>query len=342
MSIRNKTFTMLLLSVCFLLFFMGTASAANPGSSATATLAANATVSPSITPTPTATASPTPVPTPAPRQVFSSPNWVVDHETIVVKNDGANITVVAWIDDPSNSMNYSVNASETKTVATPSILAQDGEIVNFGFQAYENQTLIQSKKFAITLDLAATPTPLPPESVTISGTVVEAGNGAPIAGAEITFRPEAIDKTYGPVTTDSDGYFTSPRMYAGIKYTIDVTATGYRHNSSTTSDRITGNAMLSGIVLTKLGGGATPTPTPTPLPPSATPANPLDLLVPFLYNPALCIGTISSLVAVIAGSIGIYEWIERKRMSRVKKEKEDAAKSGEKKDEPSTGAEKKP
>jgi hypothetical protein len=38
-------------------------------------------------------------------------------------------------------------------------------------------------------------------------------------------------------------------------------------------------------------------------------------------------------VAVVGGSIGIYEWMEKKRAARAREEKENASKGGEKKDE---------
>jgi hypothetical protein len=329
--IRDKTFTVILLATVFTLFFVGTAMAADYNSTATPTAGLN------ITPTPNATV--TPVPTPAARQVFSSPRWDTDHDAVVVTNNGAAITVVAWIDDPSNNLKYEVDAGSTKTVFTPTILVQNGQIVSCGYQAYENNTLIDSRNFTITVAIGPTPTALPPESVTIAGTIVDADNGTPISGATVTFESITYGKTYSAVPTGSDGTFISPRMYPDF-YRIIVSATGYRVARSTTNDKVTVDSMIDTIALARQAGAQTPT--PTPLTPSPTPSNPVDSWISLLYNPALCAGTISSMIAVIAGSIGIYEWMERKREGRLKKEKEDALKGGEKKDEPFTGGIKKP
>lgn len=328
-SIKDKTFTILLLATVFTLFFVGTALAYQGNSTTTAA----PTTDPSLTPTPNATA--TPVPTPAARQVFSSPKWDDDHETIVVSNGGGPISVVAWIDSPSKNLKYQVDGGITETVSTPSILTQNGQIVNFGFQAYENGTLIDSYNATITVSIGPTPTALPPESVTIAGTIVDADNSSPIAGATITFRSMTYDKTYPPVTTNGDGTYTSPKMYPG-EYSIKVMANGYQATARTT-EKVTEDSMVDNIPIKRI----VITPTPTP-PPSPTPVNPVDSWISLLYNPALCVGTISSLIAVIAGSIGIYEWMERKREGRLRKEKEDASKGGEKKDGPSIGGIKKP
>jgi len=185
------------------------------------------------------------------------------------------------------------------------------------------------------VSIGPTPTALPPESVTIAGTIVDADNSSPIAGATITFRSMTYDKTYPPVTTNGDGTYTSPKMYPG-EYSIKVMANGYQATARTT-EKVTEDSMVDNIPIKRI----VITPTPTP-PPSPTPVNPVDSWISLLYNPALCVGTISSLIAVIAGSIGIYEWMERKREGRLRKEKEDASKGGEKKDGPSIGGIKKP
>ena len=312
--IRDKTLAILLLATIFTLVFVGTAAAAGRDSTATPTTGLN------ITPTPNATA--TPVPTPAPRQVFSSPNWNTDHETIVVKNIGGPITVVAWISDPSNNLKYEIDAGATKTISTPSILTQDGQIVDLGFNALENGTSIDSYNATITVSLGPTPTALPPESVTIEGTIVDADNSSSfIAGATVMFRSVSYEKAYPPVSTDSYGYFKSPKMYPDV-YTITISASGYQSTSLTTNGKITGDATAAPIQLKKLAGAATPTPSPSPT------SNLVDSWVSLLYSPGVCLGSLSALIAVVAGSIGIYEWFERKRKDRIKEEK-----GGEKKDE---------
>jgi len=324
-SKKDKTFAILVLATILISCFVGTAMAADPGNST-----ATPTAGPSITPTPNATV--TPVPTPVARQVFSSPNWNTDHETIVVKNIGGPITVVAWINNPSNKLKYEIDAGVTQTVSTPSILTQDGQIVNLGFDALENSTSIDSYNATITVNLGPTPTALPPESVTISGTIVDADNSSPIAGATVTFRSMTYDKTYPPVTTNADGTYTSPKMYPD-EYSIKVMANGYQA-AARTSEKVTSDSIVDNIPLKRLAGTSTPTPTPTPSP-SPTP-NLVDSWVSLLYSPGVCLGSLSALIAIIAGSIGIYEWLERKRRDRLKKEE----KGGEKQDGPSVGIKK--
>lgn len=256
----------------------------------------------------------TPTPTPVARDVFSSPKWDTDHVEITVNNGGAPITVIAWIDSPSRNATVSVAAGETMVVSTPSIHAENGQIVSFGFEAYENDVLIDSYNATITVVAGPTPTPAPVESVTVSGIIVDADNGTPVAGASVIFRSITYDKTYPAVTTGSDGLYTSPKMYPD-SYMIRITASGYQPASLLT-EKVTGDIMLDNIQLKRLAAAQTPTPPP----PSPTPANPLDSWISLLYSPALCVGTISSLIAVIAGSIGIYEWMERRRLARQKGE----------------------
>jgi len=61
------------------------------------------------------------------------------------------------VDDPSNNVSVPVNAGETKTVSTSPILTQDGQILNVGFDAYDNGFAIDSYKATISVN----PTPLP-------------------------------------------------------------------------------------------------------------------------------------------------------------------------------------
>lgn len=322
---EDKTFVILILATIFLSSFVGTALAAGDHGNSTAT----PTASLNATPTPTAT----PVPTPAPRQVFSSPNWNTDHEAIVVKNTGGPITVVAWINGPANNLKYEIDAGATKTVSTPSILTQDGQIVNLGFDALENGTSIDSYNATITVSLGPSPTALPAESVTVAGTIVDADNSSPVSGATITFESITYGKTYSAVPAGSDGTFVSPKMYPDF-YRITISAAGYKVARSTTNDKVTADSTLGTIQLTRQAGAATPTPMPSPSP-SPTP-NLVDSWISLLYSPGVCLGSLSALIAIIAGSIGIYEWAERKRRDRIKKEE----KGGEKKDDSGTGIKK--
>jgi hypothetical protein len=193
-------------------------------------------------------------------------------------------------------------------VSTPSIEAQNGQVVTFGFEAYENTTLIDSYTKTVAVIISPTASALPPESASITGVVVDQSTGKAVSGATITFRSVSYEKTYPSITTGSDGSFMSPKMYPDV-YTITISASGYQPSSLTTNGKITGDTTVAAIEIKSISV-ATPTPTPSPT------ANPLDSWVSLLYNPALCVGTISSLIAVIAGSIGIYEWMERKRRER--------------------------
>jgi hypothetical protein len=294
--------TIIILAIIFITFMTGTAMAADhPNSTANAT----PTATPSIAPTPGATV--TPVPTPAPRQVFSSPKWDNDHETIAVSNNGGPISVVAWIDSPSKYLKYQVDAGQTETISTPSILTQVGQIVNFGFQAYENNTLIDS--YNATISVGPMPTALPPETVSIAGTIIDAGNSSPIVGATVTFRSITYGKTYPAVTTGSDGSYVSPKMYPD-EYSIKVSTGGYQAITLTT-EKITSDSMVDSISLKRMSG------TPTPVPPSPTPSSPVDAWLSLLSNPIACLGSLTALVTAIGGSIGIYEWMEKRKNIRL-------------------------
>ncbi len=310
--VRDRTFAALLMAMAFTLFFVGAAVATDGNGTATPV------VTPSPSPSPGASA--TPVPTPAPRQVFSSPRWDTDHVTITATNNGAPIVITAWIDNPSKKVTISVGAGETMAVSTPSIQAQNGQIVKFGFEATQDDTSIDSYSATITVNLGPTPTALPPETVTIAGAVVDADNGSPISGATVTFKSLAYGKTYPPVATGADGTFISSKMYPD-EYTIRVTASGYQA-VGLTSDKVTQDSSVDSIMLRRLAASPTPTPAPTPSP---TPSL-IDPWISLLYSPGVCLGSLSALVAIIAGSIGIWEWFERKRRDR-------EAKGGEKKDD---------
>jgi hypothetical protein len=299
----------------------------------TPTAAPAASVSPSpntsSTPTPTPVVISTPVPTPGPRQVFStsSASWDGNHVTINAVNSGEPITIVAWINSQNNSATVSVGAGESLAISTPSITTINGQIVSFGFEAYDNGTLIDSYNNSIAAITGTTPTPLPQENVVLTGLVV-ANNGSPIAGAIVTFTSMNYDKTYPSITTGSAGSFTTAQMYPDI-YTVQVTAGGYQSVSMVT-EKITGSSSLNSITMTPLSGPAVSTSSPTPSPSPSI----VDSWTSIISSPQVFFGTLSALVAVIAGSLGIYEWLARQRSARLKKEKEEGSKSGEIKDTP--------
>ena len=304
---------------------------ATPIVSPTAAPAASVTPTPvaSPTPTPSLTVISTPIPTPGPRQIFStlSASWAVDHVTINAVNNGEPITIVAWINNQTNSATVTVGAGESLTISTPSITTINGQIVSFGFEAYDNGTLIDSYNNSIAAITGPTSTPLPQESVILTGSVI-ASNGSPISGAIVTFTSMNYDKTYPSITTGSAGTFTTPMMYSDI-YTVQVTAGGYQGVSMVT-EKITTSSALNPITLTPLSGAPTPTPTPSPSPSPSI----VDSWTSLISSPQVCIGTLSALVAVIAGTLGIYEWFARQRSARLKKEKEDGSKPVENKDKP--------
>lgn len=153
-----------------------------PEPNATATPTPSPTPAPSPTPTPTQeptarpysmpvstpTIVPTPViepqqsgpvATPAPRKVFSSPGWDADHETITATNSGDSpIAIRAWIEDPMNNITTMLEAGSSKNISTPSIMTQDNQIVTVGFDAYENDTRIDSYKAMLSLSSMPSPT----------------------------------------------------------------------------------------------------------------------------------------------------------------------------------------
>ena len=164
----------------------------NPNATATPTPTATATATPTATPVPTTytspgesgsygtdyqpvytpTPTPTPVPTtstdlsqispsvqaPAPRKVFTSPQWNGNSEAITVTNTGNDpIQVRAWVNDPSNNVTASVNAGQTETISTASILTQDNQVLNVGFDAYDDGAKIDT--YSATIAVGSTPTP---------------------------------------------------------------------------------------------------------------------------------------------------------------------------------------
>ncbi len=273
-------------------------------------LAAGGTATPhnNSTVTPSPTAVPTPVPTPAPRTVFSEPRLDTDHVSILVTNNGAPITVEAYIDAPSNKNIVPVDSGISKRVSTLSITPENGRIVSYGFKAYENGTLIQSYENSIVI--SASPTP-PPETASISGTVVDAATNAPINGAEVIFTSETFGKQYPSAFTDSSGTFmTIGKMYPD-SYTITVKANGYQtltgmeiKNLNSGSQKITNPIPLNSITV------SSPTPTAAPaITPGPTPGSPLDAWVNLLYNPTICISTLALTLGAIVSATAIYEWM---------------------------------
>jgi hypothetical protein len=96
---------------------------------------------------------------PSPRQVLSSPGWNGDQETITVTNTGNDpLLVSAWVNDPSNNVTATVDTGTTETLSTPSVLTQQNQLLNVGFNAYDSGVEIDS--YAATISVGATATPL--------------------------------------------------------------------------------------------------------------------------------------------------------------------------------------
>ena len=328
MSGSSKTFTVALLCIAILavIVCMPMSSAVEANNT---TINNTTTVTPTVTltPSPSTTASPSASPTPIAGSLFTNAYWNGDHVTVTVTNNqDQQIQVTAYIGSTSNNTKYIVDPASTKTLDTPAYKnAEVGQILNFGFIAYLNGTKIDSIETTVTVPPAGTTTPVPQETSTVSGTVVDSANNTPIAGAEVTFTSPTYNKKYTTVT-GSDGTFTTDKMYPD-RYDVSVKAEGYRTALRTTS-MINGAGVLDQIALDHL---STPTQTPT-VTPSPSPSSPLDSWIALLYNPTVCVGTISSLIAVILGSIGIYEWLSKQRIARKKAEKEASDKEKAEKD----------
>ena len=282
-----------------------------------------------VTPFPNATAIPSasPTPTPVAGSMFTNAYWNGDHVTVTVTNNqDQQIQVTAYIGSAVNNTKYIVDPASAKTLDTPAYKnAEVGQILNFGFIAYLNGTKIDSIETTVTVPPAGTSTPVPQETSTVSGTVVDSASNMPIAGAEVTFTSPTYNKKYTTVT-DSGGAFTTDKMYPD-RYDVSIKADGYKTVLRTTS-MITGAGVLDQIALEHI---TTPTQTPTATP-SPSPTSALDNWKAIIYNPTVCVGTISSLIAVILGSIGIYEWLSKQRAARKKTEKEASDKEKAEKD----------
>jgi len=301
--------------------------------------AAGALAAGSSTPTPkptpvnvtTPTPVPTPVPTPAPRTVLSDPRWDTDHVSILVTNNGAPITVEAYIDTPSNKNIVPVDSGVSKRVSTLSITPENGRIVNYGFKAYENGTLIQS--FENSIVISASPTP-PPETATVSGTVVDSVTNAPINGAEVIFASETFDKQYPSAFTDSSGTFvTTGKMYPD-SYLITVKASGYQTLTGMRTATLGSGAqkLTDAIKLTPLAVSS-PTPTPTSAPASPTPGSPMDAWLNLLYSPQACCGTLAIGLGAIVSATALYEWTLRQRERRKTAEKKEQERQEDRKED---------
>jgi len=102
-------------------------------------------------------------PAATPRQVFSSPKWNGDHNDIVVTNNGNDpITVQAWVNTPDNSVTITVPSGTSVNVSTVSVLTQPNQLVNVGYNAYDNGVKVDS--YQATVRIVTTPTPLPTTS----------------------------------------------------------------------------------------------------------------------------------------------------------------------------------
>lgn len=255
-------------------------------------------------------ASPVPTASPVPRKVFSNPIWENDHVSITVNNSlGRDIEVRAYIDDPSNLVIIPIGAGVIKKVSTLSINAENGEIINFGFKAYENNVLIDTKEAAITVIKTATPTPLPPETATIGGVVVDSATNSPIVGAEVDVESRTYGKKYSSVFTDEYGSFETGKIYPD-SYVIIVKAQGYRPQY-VNIDRVDGNQKLTDPISLEKYASVSPTP-------GQDTKSPLDAWVTLLTTPTMCVGTVSSMVAVLVSLTVIYEWLQRQKERRAK------------------------
>ncbi len=319
---RSRTIVPKLISIsllCLLLLVAVPVALAEPGKDATPTPVANATVTPTpdvtITPTPTSAATPTPTPTPAPRKVLSSAKWENDHVSMLVTNSGGPIMVEAYIDDPSNAVTTTVKQGATVRVNTNSITAEQGQIIVFGFKAYENGTQID--KFEGTLVAGQTqvsPTP-PPETASLSGTITDASTGAPVEGAEVVLKSQSYGKQYEAMT-DSSGTFITGSIYPDT-YDIIITKAGYKQEIRHTMNRIEGMQQMDAISIQKVPSGVTPTVVPTPTP-TPTPTSPLDAWIALLYTPTACMATITGSIGLIVSLTVIYEWYMRQKERRAR------------------------
>ena len=98
-------------------------------------------------------------PTPSPRQVFSSPGWSGNQESITVSNTGNDPLVVnAWVNEQSNYVAVTVGSGATETVSTLPVMTQADELLNVGFDAYDGGALVDS--YAATINVGATATPM--------------------------------------------------------------------------------------------------------------------------------------------------------------------------------------
>ena len=229
----------------------------NTTSNNTTTATPTLTVTPSPSPTASPTASPTP--TPIAGTLFTNAYWNDDHVTVTVTNSlDQQIQVTTYLGSTSNNTKYIVDPGVTQTLDTPAYKnAEVGQILSFGFIAYLNGTKIDSVETTVTVPPVGTSTPVPQETSTVSGTVVDSTNNTPIAGAEVTFTSPTYNKKYTTVT-DSDGAFTTDKMYPD-RYDVSITADGYKTALRTTS-MITGAGVLDQIALEHI---TTPTQTPT-------------------------------------------------------------------------------
>lgn len=109
---------------------------------------------------------------PATRQVFSSPKWETDHETISVVNNGGPITVVAWINDPSNNLTFPIDAGASKTISTSSVMTQPNQILNLGFDAYDHGQKIDTYKATISVNQPTAQTSTPTKTQSPGVTII--------------------------------------------------------------------------------------------------------------------------------------------------------------------------
>jgi len=270
----------------------------------------------------TATPKPTPLPsgnnttaTPTPREVLSSAGWDNDHAYVQVVNNGPAIDVEASIGSLANKTTTHVPANTSTRVPTMAVSAANGQVIRCWFRAYQNGTLIDSMdNVPVTVTTATTPTPAAasptpgPETAIVSGTVVDATTGQPIAGAEVTFVPEDFARNYPPVTTGSSGEFTTMVKMSPGTYYLTVQANGYEQKT-VTAPLIDGPQKISDLIrLERSQAVATPTPSPTP--------GFVDSWINMLSSPQACVSFVAVGLGAIVSATVLYEWVLRQRERR--------------------------
>jgi formylglycine-generating enzyme required for sulfatase activity len=89
--------------------------------------------------------------------------------------------------------------------------------------------------------------PLPPDTYSISGTIITDDPGGPASGASVQLK-QGGTAVGSPVSTDGSGNYTIPDVPAGSGYTIEVSLSGYVTGTSP-SFSVTGNVTGKNLTL---------------------------------------------------------------------------------------------